>query len=167
MSEGLEGVIAARTILSHVDGKRSIREVSEATDIDLLEVAGTVFGLLTAGVLAFEAEKLERDSFFDAVPELRDEPKNKEFELTAVQWKLLAYVDGKRDLGTLTQLVGLSPRKMATALKTLAELGILRVGKTRPKTEGAGGPNDKKTAAENRSEHVGSFSTQVRAAGLD
>ena len=82
-------------ILSHVDGRRSIREVSEATDVELFEVARTVFGLLTAGVLAFEAEKLERDTFFDAVPELRDEPKTKEFELTAIQWRLLAYIDGR------------------------------------------------------------------------
>ena len=147
-------------ILSHIDSKRSIREVSEATDMELFEVARTVFGLLTAGVLAFEAEKLERDTFFDAVPELRDEPKNKEFELTAIQWKLLAYIDGKRDLGTLTQLVGLSPRKMATALKTLAELGFLRVGKSRPKTEGG---NGKRPAAQNGR----SQAETVRAVGLD
>ena len=152
-------------ILSHVDGRRSIREVSEATDVELFEVARTVFGLLTAGILAFEAEKLERETFFDAVPELRDEPKNEEFELTAIQWKLLAYIDGKRDLGTLTQLVGLSPRKMATALKTLAELGFLRVGKTRPKTEG--GPNGKRTAAENGRGQAETLNTRVRAVGLD
>ena len=51
-------------ILSHVDGRRSIREVSEATDVELFEVARTVFGLLTAGILAFEAEKLERGDVF-------------------------------------------------------------------------------------------------------
>ncbi|TDI35675.1 MAG: response regulator [Acidobacteria bacterium] len=151
-------------ILSHVDGKRSIRQVSEATDVELFEVARTVFGLLTAGVLAFEAEKLERDTFFDAVPELRDEPKNKEFELTAIQWKLLAYIDGKRDLGTLTQLVGLSPHKMAKALKTLAELGFLRVGKARSKTEGG---NGKTTAPKNGRDHPESINAGVRAAGLD
>lgn len=151
-------------ILSHVDGKRSVREISEATDVELFDVARTVFGLLTTGVLAFEAEKLKRDTFFDAVPELRDEPKNEEFELTAIQWKLLAYIDGKRDLGTLMQLVGLSPRKMATALKTLAELGFLRVGKTRPKS---GGGNGKTNPTENGRGQAETLRARVRAAGLD
>ncbi len=154
-------------ILSHIDGNRSINEVSEATDVELFEVARTVFGLLTAGVLAFEAEKVERDTFFDAVPELRDEPKNNEFELTAVQWKLLAYIDGKRDLGTLTQLVGLSPRKMATALKSLAEMGFLRVGKTRPKAEPASAANGKRPAAKNGRAQPVIPNTRVGAVGSD
>ena len=153
-------------ILSHIDGNRSVNEVSEATDVELFEVARTVFGLLTAGVLAFEAEKVERDTFFDAVPELRDEPKNDEFELTAIQWKLLAYIDGKRDLGTLTQLVGLSPRKMATALKSLAEMGFLRVGKTRPKAERSAA-NDKRPAAKNGRAQPVIPNSRVGAVGLD
>ncbi len=105
-------------ILSHVDDEKTLRELSEELGTDPHETGRVVFGLLTAGIIAFEADERERDSFFDAVPELRDAPKgNEPFELSLVQWKLLACIDGTRDLGTLTHLIGLSPRKMAAALK--------------------------------------------------
>jgi len=150
-------------VLSKIDGKKSLRELSEELEADPYETGRTLFGLLTAGVVAFEADKLERDTFFDAVPELRDEPTGKEpFELTAVQWKLLAYIDGSRDLGVLTHLVGLSPRKMAEALKELAEKGFIRVNKSRPKSEGAGAAPP--AAGDG---NVEAFQPRIRAVGLD
>jgi CheY-like chemotaxis protein len=157
--------------LSHVDGVKSLRQISNEIGADPFEVGRTIFGLLTAGVVSFEADKLERDSFFDAVPELRDQPKGDEpFELSAIQWKLLAYIDGNRDLGTLTHLVGLSPRKMAEALKELAERGFIRVNKSRPRSEGteaASTPPPGKVAANNSGGNVEAFQPRIRAVGLD
>lgn len=153
-------------MLHHIDGVKSLRQLSEELGADPYETGRTIFGLLSAGVVAFEADKLERDSFFDAVPELRDEPKgNEPFELTSIQWKLLAYIDGSRDLGSLTHLVGLSPRKMAEALKELAEKGFIRVNKSRPKTEGAGAAAPQ--AASEGNGNVQAFQPRIRAVGLD
>ncbi len=158
-------------VLSHVDGEKTLRQLSEALGADPHETGRTIFGLLTAGVVAFEGDKLERDSFFDAVPELCDEPQGDEpFELSSVQWKLLAYIDGARDLGTLTHLVGLSPRQMAAALKELAEKGFVRVNKSRSKSEGTGASAaapPREAAAENTGGKVEAFQPRIRAVGLD
>ena len=155
-------------VLSHVDGEKTLRQLSEALGTDPHETGRVIFGLLTAGVVAFEADKLERDAFFDAVPELRDEPKGDgPFELSSGQWKLLAYIDGSRDLGALTHLVGLSPRKMAEALKELAEKGFIRVNKSRrPKSEGAGAAPPSQAAA-GAGGKVEAFQPRIRAVGLD
>ncbi len=158
------------TTLSHVDGLKSLRQISEQIGADPYEVGRTVFGLLTAGVVSLEADKLERDSFFDAVPELRDEPRGDEpFELSAIHWKLLAFIDGNRDLGTLTHLVGLSPRKMAAALKELVENGFIRVNKSRSKSEGTGASatSPPGQVAANNSGNVEAFQPRIRAVGLD
>ena len=162
---------AAWKVLSHVDGEKTLRQLSEKLGTDPHETGRVIFGLLTAGVVAFEAEKIERDAFFDAVPELRDEPKGDEpFELSSLQWKLLAYIDGSRDLGTLTYLVGLSPRKMAAALKQLAEKGVIRVNKTRSKSEGTGASAaapPRTAAAENTGGKVEALQPRIRAVGMD
>lgn len=156
-------------LLSHVDGKKTLRQISEELSTDPYEAGRTLFGLLSAGVVSFEADKLERDSFFDAVPELRDEPVgNEPFEISAVQWKLLAYIDGVRDLGALTHLVGLAPRKMAAELKELAEKGFIRVNKSRAKSEGPGASaTAPPSEAENSGGSVEAFQPRIRAVGLD
>lgn len=119
-------------VASSVDGRKTIRRLAKKLDIDLWDVGRAIFGLVTAGVLAFEPDKNERDSFFDTVPELRPDPQVEEpYELSPVQWKLLASIDGKRDLGILTHLVGLPPRKMAECLKDLVERGFIRVSEQR------------------------------------
>ena len=82
-----------------------------------------------------------------------------------LQWNLLAYIDGARDLGTLTHLVGLSPRKMAVALKELAEKGFVRVNKSRPTSEGAGAAPPQ--AAAESDGKVEAFQPRIRAVGLD
>jgi DNA-binding MarR family transcriptional regulator len=165
-SEPIRLTTADWKVLSRIDGAKSLRQLSEELGTDPYETGRTVFGLLSAGVVAFEADKLERDSFFDAVPELRDEPQGGEpFELSSIQWKLLAFIDGSRDLGTLTHLVGLSPRKMAEALKELAEKGFIRVNKARPKTEGAGAAAPH--AAGDGNGKVEAFQPRIRAVGLD
>jgi len=165
---------SAWKLLRHADGKKTLRQISHEIGVDTYEAGRTALGLLSAGIASFEAESVERDTFFDAVPELRDgptEPRDKEpLELTPVQWKLLTRIDGVRDLGALTQLVGLSPRKMAAALKVLAENGLIRVGKSRPRAVGTDSSRTtppSRAAAKTVGGHVEAFQPRIRAVGLE
>ena len=168
-SEPIRLTKADWNVLSRMNGEKTLRQLSEELGTDPHETGRVIFGLLNAGVVAFEADEPERDSFFDAVPELRDAPKGPKgeepFELTPVQWKLLACIDGVRDLGTLTHLIGVSPRNMAAALKELAEKGFLRINKSRPKSEGAGAAAPQ--AAAKAGGNVEAFQPRIRAVGLD
>jgi DNA-binding response OmpR family regulator len=158
-------------VVSLVDGTRTIRQMAEELETDLYDVGRAVFGLITAGALSLDSDKNERDSFFDAVPELRPDPKGEEpYELSPVQWKLLASIDGKRDLGVLTHLVGLAPRKMAECLKDLAERGFIRVNKPRaqPAIATAPAPGALKDSASKRDlGNVEAFTPRIRAIGFE
>ncbi len=169
VSEPVRFTKADWKVLSRMNGEKTLRQLSEELGADPHEIGRVIFGLLNASIVAFEADEPERDSFFDAVPELRDAPKGPKgeepFELSPVQWKLLTCIDGVRDLGTLTHLIGLSPRKMAAALKELAEKGFLKINKSRPKSEGAGAAAPQ--AAANTGGNVEAFQPRIRAVGLD
>jgi CheY-like chemotaxis protein len=146
-------------VASLSDGQRTIREIAKELETDVFEVGRAVFGLITRGALSFEPDKNERDGFFDAVPELKPDLKVEEpYELSAVSWKLLAAIDGHRDLGAITHIVGLAPRRTAELLKDLAERGFIRVNKIRQR-----GENGK--AAE--SAKVEAFIPRIRVIGLD
>lgn len=160
-------------VVSLVDGKRSIRQIAEAASTDPFEIGRTVFGLLTVGALSFEPDRNERDTFFDAIPELKDDPHGprgeEPFELSAVQWRLLAAIDGKRDLGVLTHLVGLAPRKMAECLKDLAERGFVRVSKPRARSENPSNPGKVRLEPDDDGTDgtVTTFTPRIRAIGFD
>ncbi len=158
-------------VLSRVDGKRSIRAVAEAIGLDHFDCGRTVFGLMTLGVLSLAPDKTERDTFYDAVPELRNEPAGQEpYELSATHWKILACIDGKRDLGVLTHLAGVSPRKMAEFLKDLADRGFVRVNKPREASALRAAPatSNRVVAAEASSGNkVEAFTPRIRAIGFD
>lgn len=169
-SESIRLTKADWKVLSQVDGKRSIRTIAEAIGVDHFDCGRTVFGLMTLGVLSFEADKTERDTFYDAVPELRAElPGQEPYELSATHWKILACIDGKRDLGVLTHLVGLSPRKMAEFLKDLADRGFVRVNKPREASAlkaAPASPNRTATPAPDSSK-VEAFTPRIRAIGFE
>jgi CheY-like chemotaxis protein len=169
-SESIRLTKADWKVLSQVDGSRSIREIAETIGVDQFDCGRTVFGLMTLGVLSFDADKTERDTFYDAVPELRAEPTGQEpYELSATHWKILACIDGKRDLGVLTHLVGLSPRKMAEFLKDLADRGFVRVNK--PRDTGSIKPTaaapSKSTMAGSDAGKVEAFTPRIRAIGFE
>ena len=159
-------------VTSLVDGQRTIRQIGVELSTDVYEIGRAVFGLITLGALSFESDKHERDSFFDAVPELKPELRGEEpYELSAVSWKLLAAIDGKRDLGTITHIVGLAPRKMAEVLKDLAERGFIRVNKPRPRVEAAPAAPEVAALKENgktaESAKVEAFTPRIRAIGIE
>jgi hypothetical protein len=153
-------------VTSLVDGQKTIRAIAEELEVDVYEVGRAVFGLITLGALSFESEKNERDSFFDAVPELRSDLRGDEpYELSAVSWKLLAAIDGKRDLGAITHIVGLAPRKLAEVLKDLAERGFIRVNK--PRSREAAAPASKENGRSADTGKIEAFTPRIRAVGLD
>ena len=160
-------------VTSFVDGQRTIRQIAGELGHDLYEVGRAVFGLITLGALSFESDKNERDSFFDAVPELKPDLRGEEpYELSAVSWKLLAAIDGKRDLGSITHIVGLAPRKVAEILKDLVERGFIRVNKPRPRPEAVpapapGVPDGKDNGKSAEAGRVEAFSPRIRAVGLE
>ena len=159
-----------------VDGKRTIREIAGELGSDVYEIGRAVFGLITQGAISFESDKNERDSFFEAVPELKPDLRGDEpHELSAVSWKLLAAIDGKRDLGAITHIVGLVPRKMAELLKDLAERGFIRVNKPRSRAEAMPNlvqaapapPAAKENGRGAESGKVDAFTPRIRVIGLD
>ncbi len=160
-------------VTSLVDGHKTIRQIAVEVGADVYEVGRTVFGLITLGALSFEPDKNERDNFFDAVPELRLDLRGEEpYELSAVSWKLLAAIDGKRDLGAITHIVGLAPRKMAEVLKDLAERGFIRVNKQRargeaPATPVSAVPGVKENGKSAETGKVEAFSPRIRAVGFE
>lgn len=173
-SSGAESVRLTKSdwkALSLVDGERTLRQIIDTLEADPFEVGRTIFGLITVGVLSLEPERQERDVFFDAVPEMRAEPVGGEpYELAARQWKLLSFIDGRRDLGELTNLCGISPRKMAELLKELAEKGFIRINKPRSKAEQPvnGSPAQTNTPSlEATAASVEAFQPRIRAIGFD
>jgi CheY-like chemotaxis protein len=160
-------------VVCAADGQRPIRRIAEEIGGDLFEVGRALFGLVTLGAISFEPDRGERDPFFDAVPELRTDPRGAEpYELAAIHWKLLAYIDGKRDLGVLTHLVGLAPRKMAEHLKELAERGFIRFNKrsSRADAPATNVPSPalvKDLAASSEAARIEAFTPRIRAIGLD
>ena len=158
------------------NGKEALEKISEQRPaLVLLDLEMPVMdGLETCSAIKRDpdTETISVIMFAGLEPELCDEPTGKEpFDLasgttesvrSAVQWKPLAYIDGSRDLGTLTHLVGLSPRKMAAALKELAEKGFIKVSKSRPKSDEARAAPQ--TAADGQ---VEAFQPRIRAVGLD
>jgi CheY-like chemotaxis protein len=147
-------------VASLADGRKTIREIAAELEMDLYEAGRAVFELVTHGALAFGPDRNERDSFFDAVPELRADLRGEEpWELSAASWKLLAAIDGKRDLGAITHIVGLAPRRLAEILKELAERGFIRVNLPRPRADVA---SPVKEPA-----RVEAFTPRIRVIGLD
>ncbi len=153
-------------VASLSDGERSIREIARELETDVYEVGRTVFGLVTLGALSFESDKNERDGFFDAVPELKPDLRGEEpHELSGASWKLLAAIDGARDLGAITHIVGLAPRRMAELLKDLAERGFIGLGKPRQRGDAATPGKENGKAPE--STKVEAFTPRIRVIGLD
>jgi CheY-like chemotaxis protein len=157
-------------VVSLVDGQRTIRQIASEVAADLYEIGRAVFGLVTLGALSFESDKNERDGFFDAVPELKGDLRGDEpYEISAASWKLLAAIDGKRDLGAITHIVGVAPRKVAELLKDLAERGFIRVNKPRSRAEtatAAAGPA-RENGKSPETGKVEAFTPRIRVIGLD
>jgi CheY-like chemotaxis protein len=153
-------------VASLIDGHRTIRRIAETLGADIFEVGRAVFGLILLGAVSFEADRHERDTFFEAVPELRPELRGEEpFELSAVSWKLLTAIDGKRDLGAIIHIVGVAPRKLAELLKDLAERGFIRINKPRGRDhsrEPIGPAKGEEAVAK-----VEAISPRIRVIGLD
>jgi CheY-like chemotaxis protein len=115
-------------ILRLADGRRTIKEVAEALDLDTFEAGRLVFGLLTVGALSLEPEPEQQDDLFEAVPHLAPELSGEEpLHLTALQWKVLSYIDGRRSLSALANRAGLPTATVAEMVKDMAGLGWVQL----------------------------------------
>ncbi len=123
-------------VLRLIDGRNTIRQMADTLGADIFETGRTLYGLMTVGVVSLEPPR-SRDSFYNAVPELLEEPKCSDpFVLSTIQWRVLSFIDGRRDLGALMILSNVSPKKMAEALKEVVEKGFVHVNKPRSKENG-------------------------------
>ncbi len=95
-------------ILGLADGKTSITKMSETLRMDSFEMARVVYGLLTLGALSLEPEPEKKEDFFEAIPRLANELRDDEpLHLTALQWRVLSYIDGRRSVSAVANRAGL------------------------------------------------------------
>ena len=111
-------------ILRLADGQRSITQIAESLSIDSFEAGRLVFGLLTVGAISLEPEPEQREDLFEAVPELMPElPSDEPLHLTALQWKVLASIDGKRSMSAMANRAGVPTATVVEMVKDMAGLG--------------------------------------------
>lgn len=111
-------------ILRLADGQRSIQQIAESLGIDSFEAGRVVFGLLTVGAISLEPEPEPREDLFEAVPELIPElPSDEPLHLTALQWKILASIDGRRSMNALANRAGVPTATVVEMVKDMAGLG--------------------------------------------
>ncbi|MFQ5792418.1 MAG: hypothetical protein ACE5JI_18265, partial [Acidobacteriota bacterium] len=115
-------------VAAEADGTRSIRELAEKLRMDLFEAGRVTYGLLTVGAISTEPDAEKRDGSYDNVPDMqRDVAASNSIELSASQWKVLAYVDGERSIAEVANLAALPASEAADTLSQLAERGLVRL----------------------------------------
>ncbi len=116
-------------VIGLADGRRSIQQIIEVLNLDPFEVGRVVFGLLTVGVLSLHpAPAAAESTAYQEVPSLAPEVAGEGLiHLTALQWKLLAQVDGRRNVAALANLVGIPAQAAAEMVENMAGLGWVRV----------------------------------------
>lgn len=154
-------------ILRLADGRRSIAQIAETLDLDDFETARLVFGMLTVGSLSLEPEPEHQEDFFEVVPHLAPELRNEEvLHLTALQWKVLSYIDGCRSISALANRAGLPTVTVAEMVKDMAGLEWVELNKEDFQAPEMG-PDDPHGPAEAAEYRVEEFRPRIRAIGID
>lgn len=155
------------TVLRHVDGLRSFREIAEALNLDDYEMGHCVLRLMSAGAMSLEPEVMVRDSFYDVVPSLQAPEDGEEpIRLSGTELRLVACIDGLRDVGALLPLTGLTRQAAGEALSELRKRGLVRLEpqsrrvSTHELEQAESGPRTS-------SHDVAAFRPRLRAIGLD
>jgi CheY-like chemotaxis protein len=159
-------------VLLHMDGSRSIREISESLEMDVFEAGRIVFNLLTVAVVSLDREpKPKSDPRLEVIPTLVSEITQKEpFQLSAEQWRVIIEIDGKKTVNRLIEQMGTRAQTLAQTLKELQKMGFVRFIR-------ANGPNEQssqKPATANTNgntatagNNVEAYQPGIRAMGLD
>jgi CheY-like chemotaxis protein len=166
-------------VLRLADGERSITQIAEELEMDGFEAGRLTFGLLTVGALSLEPEPEHQDSQLETVPELAPELEGDDsLHLTALQWKVLAYIDGRHSIGALANRVGLPAATVAEMIEDMAGLGWVQLDQATSEADSplkvsapgeAEEPKPPKREAPKGSSanNVEEFQPRIRAIGFD
>ncbi len=156
-------------ILRLADGQRSIKQISESLGIDSFETGRLVFGLLTVGALSLEPEPERREDLFEAVPELMPELASDEpLHLTALQWKVLASIDGRRSMSALANRAGVPTATVVEMVKDMAGLGWVKLDQSTTQTPTIELAIEKDNPTKDRAKlAVEDYLPRIRAIGID
>jgi CheY-like chemotaxis protein len=128
-------------IISLADGQRTIQRMIEQLGLDPFEVGRTVFGLITVGVLSLQPAPAEELPSYEQVPQLAAEVEGDGLiHLTALQWKVLSRVDGRRTVSARASLVGIPGQAAAEMVENMAGLGWLTIASQPAKGRANGRP---------------------------
>ena len=156
-------------LLGLADGKTSITQMSKTLRMDSFETARVVYGLLTLGALSLEPELEKKEDFFEAIPRLANELRDDEpLHLTALQWRVLSYIDGRRSISAVANRAALPTVTVTEMVKDMAGLGWVELDKkdsqgSAVSTESA----DQQASVTPQNEGVEQFHPRIRAVGMD
>ena len=156
-------------VLRLADGQRSIKQIAESLSIDSFEAGRLVFGLLTVGAISLEPEPEQREDLFEAVPELMpDLPSDEPLQLTALQWKVLASIDGRRSMSALANRAGVPTATVVEMVKDMAGLGWVKLDKSTTEAPAVQLSVEKNNSkADPANVGVEDFRPRIRAIGID
>jgi hypothetical protein len=136
--------------------------------MDLFETGRIIFNLLTVGVVSLDGDqKPQADPRLDVIPRLVSDVAQKEFQLSAEQWKVISYIDGQRTINALVPLTGTPAKMIAPILKELQKLGFLRFSRNNGSSEKPVASRSTKDGQDSAGSKVEAYPSRVRAAGLD
>jgi len=156
-------------ILRLADGQRSIQQIAESLGIDSFEAGRVVFGLLTVGAISLEPEPEPREDLFEAVPALISElPSDEPLHLTALQWKVLASIDGRRSMNALANRAGVPTATVVEMVKDMAGLGWVNLDQSTTPTPAIKLSLEEDNPTKNPTNMgVDDFRPRIRAIGID
>ncbi|MGH9459852.1 MAG: response regulator [Vicinamibacteria bacterium] len=156
-------------ILGLANGKTSIAQMSERLRMDRFETARVVYGLLTLGALSLEPEPEKKEDFSDAIPRLANELSDDEpLHLTALQWKVLSYIDGRRSISAVANRAGLPTVTVTEMIQDMAGLGWVELDQKDSELEaGQMQSADPRPSAQLHAEDVEDFLPRIRAMRMD
>jgi len=154
-------------ILGLADGKTSIAKMAESLHLDAFETARVVYGLLTLGALSLEPEPEKKEDFFEAIPRLANELQEDEpLHLTALQWKVLSYIDGRRSISAVANRAGLPTVTVTEMIKDMAGLGWVELdAKSGQVAETEAESSAPQSSATNN--EMEAFPRRIRAVGME
>jgi hypothetical protein len=113
-------------VLSHVNGRRTLREVMQLAGGTEDEAARTIYGLLVAGLVTTAHD----DSWLEAIVPVRvpadEAPPNRGAPPTILANLLVKKVDGRRSLAAVLRDLGCGERALADELHLLVRTGWIK-----------------------------------------
>jgi hypothetical protein len=121
------------------------------------------------GALSLEPEPEKKEDFSDAIPRLANELHDDEpLHLTALQWKVLSYIDGRRSISAVANRAGLPTVTVTEMIKDMAGLGWVELEKKdSQRTAGQIPSAPERASGQLRAEDAEEFLPRIRAMRMD